>query len=213
MLKKTIKKIRFFFIITSVFILITSCVTSNETKNMGGTYNVKTTESRKQSTVKNDEDLILTFNFSKINKFQPIHLDLINGFGILAKMELENGSILKKMHVRLREISSNEKYSLGKVEYLQSIIIDSVTQKKVHNLTIELVQNMGERKKQVIAKLPNTNIIFKENEIIDIHIDAEALGIQKTELIFENNILTKIKKDSTHFGDQQCMSRIINVSN
>ncbi|WP_271765099.1 hypothetical protein [Aquimarina algiphila] len=200
-----------------LFLLTMSCANSNKNYDSKIEDSKKKKELAKPTPFIDDEDYTLTFDFSKKEKFQPVHLDLVNDFGILAKIKLENDSILKKIDIRLREVKNMKKYSLGKAEYLPSSIIDSSTQKKVHHLTIKLVPNIGNREKQVIAKLPNTNIVFRNNEIIDIHIDAEDLGFHKTELIFENDILTQTKKhilrDTTHFGDQQCISQIIGTLN
>ncbi|MBG6132479.1 hypothetical protein IWQ47_003549 [Aquimarina sp. EL_43] len=159
----------------------------------------------------NNEDYMLKFNCSEKTNFQPIHLDLVHSFGLLGLMEIDNNSTLKKMHIRLKEIGKCEKYSIvqGSIKYLNHTV-DSITKNKTHHITVKLRMNNSDRVKEDIVKLPKSIISIKNEDLIDIHLDAKDLNIPTFEEII-NGIV--IHKPLTHFGDQQCNSRIIGGAN
>ena len=155
----------------------------------------------------NNEDYTLKFNCSEKVKFQPLHLDLVHSFGLLGLMEIDNNSTLTKMCIRLKEIGGCKKYSIvqGSVKYLNHTI-DSITKNKTHHITVKLRMNNSDRIEEDIVMFPKDNISIKNEDLISIHLDAKELNIPTFEEIV-NGII--INKPLTHFGDQQCNSRII----
>ena len=191
---------------TIIALIIFLAETCNRYKTCESCYEYSTQHIQQEDN--NNEDYTLKFNCSEKNNFQPIHLDLVHSFGLLGLMKIDNNSTLTKMQIRLKEIGKCRKYSIvqGSVKYLNPNTTDSIIKNKTHHITIKLRLNNNDRIEEETVILPKDIISIKNEDLIDIHIDAEDLNIPTFEKII-NDIV--IHKPLTHFGDQQCNSKII----
>ncbi len=164
-----------------------------------------------------NEDFTLTFDCSEKKNFQPVHLDLVNRFGILSLMKIENDSVLGEIKIRLKEINGCKKYSIvpGSLKYLKSKnITHPIDGRKIqHHISLGIEKNNGNRVIEESFKLQHP-VIIKEKQLLDIHLVPDStLNIPSSELEFTDGILTGILRPTTHFGNQQCISEITDDSN
>ena len=87
---------------------------------------------------KDKEDLNLKFDCSDEIHFQPLHLDLVNDFGILGRIALTDSGTVKILNLKLKEVGSCKEYSLENVKYLGSRDFPSNKKLKIHDLQIEI---------------------------------------------------------------------------
>ncbi len=158
-----------------------------------------------------NDDLKLSLELNN-QKFRPLHLDLVNDFGILAKVESKNDAITK-MTFKLKEVGDCERYTLIGAEYIgptdsfDKAIADSSNSIR-HHIRLTLNTNtLGER--SVTTNLEQ-KFKIKPGDEIDVHFKSNVCTIPITEIGLDGPFKIKeVNRPETYFGNNICKAEVI----
>lgn len=155
------------------------------------------------------EDLDLKFDCTDEIHFQPLHLDLVNDFGILGRITMADSGTVKMLNIKLKEVGSCKQYSLDSVKYLGSRFFPSNKSLKIHDLQVEINKSFsGERK--IYGEITD-NFKIQENDRFDIHIKSDNIGIPQARISIDpvTGGIIIIPDPTTYFGNNICTTRVI----
>ena len=147
-----------------------------------------------------DEDLLIKYDCSKSDKFQHMHIDLENQFGILSKMtfgKVKNQP--KELNFRLKEVGTCKRFDLKTVKYTGT---KTVKGRIVHNFKVSIDDYSGNGKPNREVSLTSTDLNYDNNQLkinakdlFDIHIESTTINPKTDDSPQELNvnIMTKYR--------------------
>ena len=174
----------------SVITIFTSCVSN--------TYNPN--EILGEQFLEREINLYLKYDCLD-SRFQPVHLDLKKGFGILLETSVNDDQI-DAMNIYLKEIEGKDRYDLIDAEFYKTTIKKGV---KIHEFKITINKGISENENIKVSNLSLLKMMGK-GDIIDIHIKSDDPDIQSD--IYGGN--EQGENGFTNFGQQFCKTIIIN---
>lgn len=130
-------------------------------------------------------------------RYQPVHLDIKHGFGLLAKLDVTDDKI-SKIQFYFKEADGLSRYDLVDAVFDKTSEVNGVI---IHEFTVEI--NKG-NKAETEVKMRNlqSGFMMKKGEEMDIHIKSDDLAIASK----------KYRPDQgfTNFGQQFCKTIVIN---
>lgn len=156
----------------------------------------------------------LNFNCGNQNDFQPLHLDLVNGIGIMGQAKLtESEDKLAKIQPLLKEVGACDRYYIQSITYLKKDTLTNPNNVK-HHIRVKLEKKTGASLPVQALELEKHNVF--EKHIINIHIWSESDKKITSVLLDENGNLKELKEvkkleedNFVDFGTEFCRSKVI----
>lgn len=143
----------------------------------------------------NNDIVYLNFDCDNQKDFQPLHLDVSNGFGIMGKLYLD-GNTITKIDLKLKEAGCCDRYYIKDAHLVEYGFGD-------HNIRIEI-----ERGRKTENSFPmNDHFDIAYGDIVDIHIMSEDERIRSSIFDKDGNFLDI--PTTVDFGTEFCKSKIV----
>lgn len=166
------------------FLLLTSCLNKEASKHANkeiAQQNDKNNTNCREPFNRSepDENLMLNINLKDHLNFQPFHLDLINSFAILGKFEAKSNDSVN-IDFRLKERYGCDQLKITNIELTKfnsgenPCNLQNGTKK--YHITIFIEKLDDNESKQDYTGF-NSDFIFSNNDIIDIHIKSSIQGL------------------------------------
>lgn len=185
----------------------TSTISENSTKSEKAENNCRNEVDETRVNLE-EENIDLYFNIKQQDKFQNLHLDLKNSFGILGKLKIDtNTSIVQKFEVRLKEVGKCERYTISNAVYNSPPRMSNG--KLFHDIIIFIKDRQDDEPSNNTVLVNNLSALkLGENEYLDIHFNSTSPDIP-TKVDEDGKLL--IGDPLVDFGDRWCKSKIISI--
>lgn len=151
-------------------------------------------KSKQSSLDTSTEVYYLNLDCNNQKDYQPLHLDLANGFGILAKIKTTNDTITS-LYLKIKEAGSCKRYRIKGAKLV-------TYGEGMHNIEINV-----EKDKVAKDSFPFiTRFKVAKDDIIDIHIMSKDVRIRSKYLDSSGNY---VNPDFIDFGTEFCRSIVI----
>jgi hypothetical protein len=155
--------------------------------------------------VKDDFDLTLKFD-CKINKYQPLHLDMLNSYGIMARPTIINDSV--KLEFMIQEVGTCKRYY---IENFQSDTDRTTNDLKVFNFQVNKIKSTttsANRMNTAMLAMSEGSPTFD----VDIHIKSDDPDLLSPKDKDSNFVIDKLDPSGikTYYPPQWCIARVSN---
>ncbi|TSE10618.1 hypothetical protein [Aquimarina algiphila] len=77
-------------------------------------------KNKKPQRIPDGYDLSLKIDCTDQDNYQPFHFDIVNSFGIVGKIEMENDSIIESIDFKILDVADCDRFYIKNIEYNQS---------------------------------------------------------------------------------------------